>query len=443
MTVVVDRVVSTLYNNIKLKELAEVVNYSDGFVALVESIRKKATTRLVFDEEDYGIYDVPTLSFTKKPLSSIAGFTRASDATAQHPVSFVTYGSNIPRIEYDTVTGERLGLRMEEQRANLLLHSQYTGASGETPPTGWIIGFNTGVTTTTASTRFAGAIRATQSGIAQREYYTQSVALSASTTYTFSAYFADGTSATNNVLRVVPSASLTGVTSLAATSVTGAGRYSITFTTTTAGTFSLDVGLGVSANATGTVIHETPMLEVSTFAGSYIPTTTSAVTRLADRYNMARPQVSTRKGTIFVWFREAELSVSNAAKTVIKFNDSANPLARGFALTRTNNSLAVHARDSTGFVTTSTVVSDWSKFIKATVSFDYDLGTTRLCVNGGSVVSVKLGSINISGFLSNFIIAGKPAIIGGTILDGLFTFREAWEAPVSLTDEEMQAITRL
>lgn len=257
-----------------------VVASGDSYQRLVDNILKRATLDLDFSANSHKVYE--QFGLEPKQLQSVIVTSRNSTATYQSPTAIVTAAINAPRITYDAATDNALGLLVEEQRTNLLLHSQYTAASGETPPTGWSdTGTDTGTTTTAASMRFTGAIRATQTGTAQRECWNQTLTLSAATTYTFSAYFAKGTASDGVVLRVTTPDTPTGTLTLAGSAVTSAGTYSITFTTVAGGSYQFQIGLGCAGNATGTVIHETPQLEVGAFPTSYIPTTTAQVTRLA------------------------------------------------------------------------------------------------------------------------------------------------------------------
>lgn len=60
---------------------------------------------------------------TELPLLDAVTCARNSTATADHPFGVVTYDINEPRVQYNPLTGARLGLLAEEVRTNLLNYS--------------------------------------------------------------------------------------------------------------------------------------------------------------------------------------------------------------------------------------------------------------------------------------------------------------------------------
>lgn len=355
----------------------------------------KAILDLDFAKNRHKVYE--QFGLEPKQLQSAVVTSRSSTATYQSPTAIVNASINTPRITYDAATGNAFGLLVEEQRTNLLLHSQYTAASGETPPTGWVMAFNTGVTTTVASPRFSGAIRATHTGTAQREAYYQSLTLAANTTYTFSAFFSAGTVATNSVLRVQTEAgdTPTGSLSLLGSLVTTSGRYSVTFTTgSVGGNYGFYVGLGCNGDATGTVIHETPQLEVGSFPTSYIPTTTAQVTRVADQINATVP--ATTEGTI--------VCVCRGATSVAAVNQAAFTLSDGTSANR----VVLRRNNSTG-------------------------GTNYLVVSGGTIYAQLNTTPKAAGQRNKFAISWKANQFLGAE-DGVVVLNDTnGNVPVGLT----------
>ena len=210
-----------------------------------------------------------------------------------------------PRFDYNPSTLAAQGLLIEEQRTNLCLASEdffQTGTGGVNWiwPAGLVTG-NTQVApdgTTTADT-------ITTIGGAQSIY--QSITVTASTTYTFSMFvklgtmsaanyklaFYDNTAATFIATDVVPSQTPT---------TTSWTRVTYTFTTPVGCTSVRVYPFRNSATITSsTVFIWGAQLEVGAFPTSYIPTTTTALTRAADvaSVNTLSPWYNASEGTLF------------------------------------------------------------------------------------------------------------------------------------------------
>lgn len=398
----------------------------------------KATLDLNFIQNNHKVYE--PFGLTNKILSDAVATTRNSTANYQSPTVVATAAINTPRITYDATTGNALGLLAEEQRTNLLLHSQYTAASGETPPTGWVISGTTGVTTTVASPRFAGAIRTTQSGTAQREYYTHTVTLPAATTYTLSCFFAAGTVATDRVMSVNTIDTPTGTTSLLGSAVLSAGVYSITFTTGAGGNYSVRIGLGCFDVATGTVIHETPQLEAGPAATSYIPTTTAQVTRVADVISRALTTTNANAGAIFCEFDLTSYDKAAGQATIVKLVDSGNSVNRGFGLVLINNAFSAFIRNASANNSISVAVADSLLPVKALVSFDNTTLKVLVAINGVTNELTLGAPIDLAGFVSNLFFSGGSGM-GGTFAVHSKTVKRCTYFPRSFTAAEAQAIT--
>lgn len=165
------------------------------------------------------------------------------------------------------------GLALEPAATNLFLNSVYAG--GGSAPTSWSLGFGTGTSAPVASGVLNTAY--VQAGTAQRAYLSQDVSLLANSGYVFSAYIEAITGTLGAVAfgTALPAGATSGnITNPAV------GRRSFTITTVaTAGTGQIRVGFGPSTNATGSVTHSNPQIELGTVATSPILTTGGTATR--------------------------------------------------------------------------------------------------------------------------------------------------------------------
>lgn len=111
---------------------------TSGRVALVDYIPRPPidqiaglapTLDLDFEHQVYRHYS-PATGLREKPLSDIVTFTRASSATYFDAKGVMRLaGSNVPRIDFDPVTGECKGLLIEESRVNSFLNSLLDGTN--------------------------------------------------------------------------------------------------------------------------------------------------------------------------------------------------------------------------------------------------------------------------------------------------------------------------
>jgi hypothetical protein len=295
------------------------------------------------------------------------------------------------------------------------------------------MGATTGVTTTAASPRFAGAVRTTQSGIAQREYYSQAVTLAAATTYTLSAYFAAGTSVTDKVIAVTTSDTPTGALSLNGSDITSSGVYSITFTTSAGGSYNVRVGLGCFSDATGTVIHETPQLRVGTEPGDYVPTTTTAVTASKDIAVLTIPASS--EGSIVCACRGIG-PVSGQNQSAFRLSDGTE-----------NNRILVRRNESTNgtqfaAVTNGIAVANASSGQKTSglrnvFGFSWKENSFVGYEDGKAVLNDTSGSAPAN---MTQIYIGSAGASGIEMLNGQVEYLIYW--PRSLTAEELQVLTK-
>jgi hypothetical protein len=238
-------------------------------------------------------------------------FTRTGTATFFDSSGVLTTSTaNTPRFDHDPVTLASKGLLIEEGRTNSLPNSQMSGVSAGTPgtnPSAWnLSGSTSGLTRTlgTGTTLGFNYIDVTFIGTVTGGPLTLSFdpqiaatgapAASIGQTWTGSVYLAliNGSipvSAINvNLTERDSSNVILASTALLVPSATSSlQRFAVTKTLNQSTVAKVTLDVRVQNIPTSTVVNLTlriaaPQLELGSFATSYIPTTTAAVTRGAD-----------------------------------------------------------------------------------------------------------------------------------------------------------------
>jgi hypothetical protein len=269
-------------------------------------------------------------------------FTRASTATYYNQLGVLTSAAvDVPRFDYNPSTLAPLGLLIEEQRTNSELYSEdFANAHWQknqaTVTSNVIIAPDGNLT---------GDKLITDSGLGNGQVFA-TVALTASTTFTFSCFAKAGEWSWSSLGTRGPenidigawfnlSAGTVGTVSAGVTaSITPVGngwyRCAITRTTGTGATASrqriystnADNTLSTGDGTSGIYIWGA-QLEAGAFPTSYIPTTTTALTRSADVASMTGTNFSSWfnavEGTVFV---SAQFTESVALKTIYEINDN-------------------------------------------------------------------------------------------------------------------------
>jgi hypothetical protein len=299
-----------------------------------------------YNKADFITYGKPSLFLdfaNKKSLTDrISGnnlitFTRTSTGTyVDADGSIKTASANEPRFDHDPVTGESLGLLIEEQRTNLVDRSTATGAtigvlgSGGALPTGWaidqvqpgtnleIVNFGTEKGLNYIDLRFYGTTTTTNRWLVRPG---SAFNITNGVTYSVSCYakLISGSTA-GNYLNYV-GASLIGVNSNS-----NLTRYTRTFTATSTGTLYHRLDVGVNSIGTTydlTIRFAAPQLEQGSFPTSYIPTSGSQVTRTADSAGITGTNFSswfnTSQGTFFANY----ISTSPVNARILNFGTGA------------------------------------------------------------------------------------------------------------------------
>jgi hypothetical protein len=245
--------------------------------------------------------------YAQKPLTTDGQltFTRASTATRVNASGLIeTVASGVPRLDYTNSTCPKLLL--EPQRSNLLTASadfpsswsQYQNGTGSVPvvtsnnataPDGTMtadtVVFNSGAGTTTSDSSLIGSSLSVAAGDYTMSFYAR---VTSGTAKIVSRHVAGGNYTTINL-------------------TTQWQRFSWTENNASTGSVYPEMGIrrGLSnepLNSTATVQLWGIQLEAGSYATSYIPTTTAAVTRVADDTSKTgiSSLIGQTEGTLFV-----------------------------------------------------------------------------------------------------------------------------------------------
>jgi hypothetical protein len=266
------------------------------------------------------------LGFTQEELDPRITFSRGSIGTRVNRNRLIeTVSANLPRFDYDPVTGECKGLLIEESRTNLLTYSEDFSQGVWTKHNSSI---NSNVITAPDNTSNATKLIENTSNVQHMVY--RNLTSAVNTTYTFSffaksaerqyvlASFSGGGLSGDCVVGVslIDGSVTTTSNSPENTSVTKLpnGWYRITLTKTTPSASAFQPRILISrtgsssqtyqADGTSGVYIWGAQLEAGAFPTTYIPTIASTVTRSADNASMTGTNFSSwynqSEGTLFV-----------------------------------------------------------------------------------------------------------------------------------------------
>jgi hypothetical protein len=233
--------------------------------------------------------------------------TRATTATRVNSSGVIeNVATGIPRLDY---TGSVPSILLEPQRTNLILNSVWVG--GGSLPTSWLFSISTGTSIATSSIKNTNVTAYRFVTNTQRQEFYQNTILALNSINTLSVYVESVTTAIP-VSQLLRFSATTGtgtsiylknnVPILSTENITQGNTYSVQFTCTLADTFQARVGCGVGANVTGDITLSMPQVELGSYATSYIPTTTSTVTRNQDLASVSSVSslIGQTEGVIFV-----------------------------------------------------------------------------------------------------------------------------------------------
>lgn len=386
------------------------------------------------------------LDFTTGALDSRVTVTRAlNTATAINSSGFIAVvNANLPRFDYDPVTLAPKGLLIEEARTNLVLRSQ------EFETANWTKG-GAAVTanSTTSPDGTANADTLTEDTSTGDHRTFQTITVPNATACAFSVYVKpNGRSLINLTLAGIGEATYnisTGVvtnTAVGTAEIQAAGngwyRCIIKFTTATT-SYNAQIRLvstGTTTSYTGNGISGVflygAQLEAGAFATSYIPTTTTSLTRNADVVSMTGTNFSSwfnqTEGTVFIAYTfgagvtgaQAIYSISNGTEANRLIGFRADTISQNYDETGGGN-LAFSGAANLGTYTSAIA---------------YRTNNMAGAINGGTVLTDTTLTV-VSG--KTQINIGDRAT-GARSLNGHVKRISYW--PQRLTNSELQAFSK-
>jgi hypothetical protein len=397
----------------------------------------------------------------RSSLDSRVTFTRASTATFVNSSGVITTAAaNVPRFTHDPSTLAAQGLLIEEQRTNLCLQS-------EDFSTTWAATQSS--ITTNAAVSPSGTSTADKliEDIANAQHFVFQVVtgLVSGGTYTYS-FFAKSAERTNVQIlfaqggnNALASANLTAGTISAVTVNGGAwtggsatitnvgnGWYRLTLTATIVGSTALSCRVALEdtpGNATYTGDGTSGLfiwgaqLEAGAFPTSYIPTTTTALTRNADVASMTGTNFSdwynASEGAFNFEFSAYAPSVADGFGRVFQVDDGTNNNSIQF-LKNNGSSSQYFANVNVSNVSQATLFTpSLSANVFNKVAFCYKVNDFAQYTNGGTLATDSSGTLPVVNRLV-FSNAGGTAQLNGTI-------RRIAFYPQRLANAQLQALT--
>ena len=405
------------------------------------------------------------LNFARvKALDPRITFTRSSGGSYVGADGLIKYaGVNEARFDHNPVTGESLGLLIEEARTNLLLRSEEFDNAGVWGALSATVSSNTqvapnGTTSAETITDINGATTANVGCF-------QSTTLADSTNYAMSCYVKAGTKTTCRVgIRDKAGANIFANFNLATGTTTtgnaisstiqnaGNGWYRCTAICTSAtgatsprGIVFMDIG-SYTADGTGTIHVWGAQLEAGAFPTSYIPTQASSRTRAADNASITGNNFSS-------WYRQDEGTVSIGCITRRPAN-----VANGADFAITNSFTTTYTSRIVGWfnISSSPYISVFANNINIFLPYvgtpgnstnipikkAIALATRNMIVaTNGRIITGNLGNTTVPNYLPNDfnrLLIGYEGIFAG-YLNG--TISRLTYYPKALPPSQLQALT--
>ena len=368
--------------------------------------------------------------------STVTAYTPTTTApiTNYIPV-LLTAAVGVPRFEHNPVTGESLGLEIEEQRTNLLLRSEefdnaawlkLKGVAGSIP----VVTANTSVapdgTLTADTVVFVAPASGDQSVITQTP---------ATSTGTYTGSFHVRATSAGDVGKII---AFRHVSTAMYTLITLTSSWQRATATEARSGDNFEITLRPAiGTSSGTVSVQLwgAQLEAGAFATSYIPTVASQVTRAPDSASMTGTNFSSwytqGVGTLFAQASSVFPASGNFVASIADSGSSVNLIA--LTMTSGNPSVLINANGSTQTLTSIGSIT-LQQNVAFKISATYKTNYAYLAANG---VSSPLISTLIVPIVSQLNIGVNA--VGGQRING--TIARLAFYPRAFAATEQQAIT--
>ena len=371
-----------------------------------------------------------------KAFGDIITFTRASTATFFNSSGVLTSAAiDAPRLDYNPSTLAARGLLIEEARTNLLTYSEEFDTTPDWNPIRTSVTADAAVApdgNTTADALVIDTTPSTNHNIGQNESVTSGITYTISVfakanqitqiNVRFSAQFPAG-----NTLFDLSAGTLQNNGTVVASSITpvGNGWYRCTFTATAnaTGTATAQIFLAegnaitiATANGTDNVLLWGAQLEVGAFPTSYIPTTTTALTRSADvaSVNTLSPWYNASEGTLFAQAQDmSDAAHASAQPRAASINDGTT--GNRIDISRLPAPAQSRANVFTGGASQfNSLNTAWPLSTQAKIALAYKAADFAACLGGGTVASVASGTVPTVSALTigNVTMGGTSGWVG-------------------------------
>jgi hypothetical protein len=443
-----------------LNPSASVTELSNGWFRITVGLKTSATSTSVRATHQVRL-DASTGTYTGNGVDGIYIWgAQLVEGTDAKPYFATTNRQDVPRLDYRNADGSLNScprLLLEPQRTNSIRNSTMVGAVAGSPgtlPTNWSVIGGAGLTQTIVGTgtesgltyldvRYNGTatstdvIRLTQetnTGIAASNGQTWSlspyvkVTITSGATPSYSLRMAERT--------VIGSLITVGTQSATFTSTLTRQTYTRTLTGgVTVGAVVPEIGITVTNGATYdfTIRIAAPQMELGAYATTFIPTTTAAVTRLADvfsRNNLFTNNIVTSSGG--TWFLDLSsiLALVRDGATSFFLGDSASGTV-GNSINIRNNSTSAQRLTINKVVSTSLTQLYLTLTDNVKMAIKWNGTTADVFVNGSKVVTATA------------FTATELQFLGGTGSDVPKFINQSSLFPVPLTDDQCIEITTL